>query len=592
MLRTPRPRLTVVLTVPLLFLLAAAAGGLAPRAASAAECAEGIPPKVCARLVRELRKRCGELRDLAERFGPSCCNKCWGKGRLERWHWGTREDGTRYRVSDGWYVCPTCAGVPYTLGQSEYASIFFHMQSPRYQRMFGHSEFPETERRGTQSGFSRPRILKLYKELGHMKRPRVLDLTHATVEVRWPHTGSVEVLRWVWYDPETYSGNPWYLYDERVDGPWPGEEEEREEEVEVERVDRTGAGLPQRIRAAKRVIRTARQAVSTLDLDFDLETVFDAGGWHVLQMIAKPGKTVPALTAKLTADSVRILRAVMSKTRAPSGHTIEWWTYMRDRLGQTHFKLRWSCWLTTGVFDEVVWENLLPAEQTTLLGWKTHDSEGWVPWTAPARVPRPRTTSGSSNGDDPEAWVPHGAYRFPPAGGYAHSVPIRAKRGRWSLHSVLSTEPFEVGSLDGQDDTPTPAVTLEISVPKAREEGQLPETVDLHFVTRCPGCTEGAALAEALKSGLTIEAPRKVHWESDRWEAVVSNGRLVVSTVKDRAGGLRVIAGYRPDLETALALAREPELRVRLGGRKGLAVVLDRQAVRVLRDVLSRLPPP
>jgi hypothetical protein len=136
------------------------------------------------------------------------CTRCEGEG------WVKKEFGERD-------LCPVCDGSSNDVNEGQFRKAFFEMMTPRYRSAPGREE--EIKAALIDAAFHEKRPAALFAWT--IDRVELADASHGVVWTKLNGEKDPTPMRWIRTDDA--NGKPeWFVYDEKADGPWPGEEAE------------------------------------------------------------------------------------------------------------------------------------------------------------------------------------------------------------------------------------------------------------------------------------------------------------------------------------------------------------------------------
>ena len=188
-----------------------------------------LPERERKRRLRELRKRASRWHHHRKRF-PSRCHHCDGRGKILS-HNPRRTESVAYQDEEGnvtiqkgrtrikgWQTCPTCKGHKQYISEKSFMKVYYEMRSPAFRlRKDSMSEVAALLAKARQGD---PWPTKI--RYAGFKKSELVDPEHAIAWYRFDRDRTWRPTRWIRRaDGDTRP--TWFLYDETVDGAWPGE---------------------------------------------------------------------------------------------------------------------------------------------------------------------------------------------------------------------------------------------------------------------------------------------------------------------------------------------------------------------------------
>ncbi len=498
------------------------------------------------------------------------CPQCKGQGKVR---------AGRRRIVD----CPKCDGHRKVVDAKRYRKLFYDMRSPAFRRIDGIQDRMTAEYEAARTGSPWPTEIEKY----HIHDVELVGERHGLVHVERNREDVAKPQRWVWAEDDRERCD-WYLWDEAADGRWVGEAGEPGGPA-----GGAAGGTPP-LTAPPEIRQLVVEMLEASLTAFVPREVLVQGDTLLLRLVARPGADAEEGNDLIGADGVALVRALFPVLPNPTIRA-DWYMNMRDELGRTEIRPKWTSVLTRERHDRVVWENLSGIERTRMLQWTTYDQDGWVLWPMPDPLPDGVLPPPALPGADPApaaaeeaaAWVDYQGYAFPPRGAREHAVTLSSDCSMTlDARAVLCTARFDVRVY--QEPEPVRARAGEVEACRTKLALFLPPNAP---GKRVPAWV-GIRLYVTHAAGVAIDAnvsERAIAWADD---VHVGGGKLgPVDRVSSDPSHEAFTVLWEAPLASALKMARARGVLVRFGGEAGLTVSLGGKELAVLQDVLSRVVP-
>lgn len=536
----------------------------------------------------EEKRRIGLLRSRAraayraQQKMTRSCYRCGASGLITINTLKRKPNGEQYWAFERVETCPSCNGRKFHYDDTGYQILYWEMRSPRFRSQEGVRRGDYEDSKRSEFEVTNPSRLSL----ANLRKTELVSPIHGLTTFKGEY-GRLLKIRWIWAR-EKNRGN-WFLYEPDVDGTWPGEEAPAPAEVADPGWVPLGEELPTEDREA------VERVIATLPLASELASVRRSG----LRLVLAMSPTSPDIEGRVGSDAVRLLRALFGRLKKETEITVHWLHPWRDRFGHVATRPAWRSSFERDTWSRVIWKNLDAQEQVDLLDWFTHEYSGWKRWritadggvqpkvVEPKKPPAELGPSGEAHAKNESrvvrSWIEHAGVRLPKPAAYKHDVTIAEGEIGYKLRGFM-----------------TGAMALEVvRQPQSwRDDKAKPASATVSFsaayLSRTSAEQPWLRVTLSLKRAGRLEAAAK---ELGGKRLLLVAGDTVVEKVHvNKPYTVNEFKNSQVQVRVQLSLAHVHKLLS--GGRmafrwehgSGAELVLGREGVAALADLLSRLP--